>query len=318
MDAQGLDLSWLVRPFWAKALWRVGVFDKRPIYGHIRFSYFGLTDTRLRPSQGDEALARLYDERRMARRFYLFENLTLPSLMAQTDKDFTTVILSSDVMPDRYKERLSALAARLPGAVVEYSANRRGDLALRKFIVQAAAPQLRGTSVHFRLDDDDALAFSYIERLRKLTQTLSPSTHLSFPSGIMLFPAGPTAPVGTSMLHQRFLTAIGLATVNGGSFQKNPFQMMHSNVWTRWPVVSDPSFPAFIRTQHFENDTAAKQDRIISGLQRERRSRRAERHAAAVDKALAAQFPFISRERLDGLIGGCEGIQGMDDLSPPP
>jgi hypothetical protein len=292
------------------------VFDRRPIYGHIRFSYYGVTDTRLKPTADGEALARLYDDRRMARRFFLFENLTLPSLIAQTDKDFTTVILSSDVMPDRYKERLSALAARLPGAIVEYSASRRGDLALQKFMTRAAEPKSRGSSVHFRLDDDDALAFTYIERLRMLTQTVSPSTHLSFPSGIMLFPAKPTAPLGTSMLHQRFLTAIGLATVNGGSFHKNPFQMMHSNVWTRWPLVSDPSFPAFIRTQHFENDTAAKQDRIIADMQRERGSRRAARHAAEVDSALAAQFPFIDRERLDALIGECEAIQGMDALPP--
>jgi Putative rhamnosyl transferase len=292
------------------------VFDTRPIYAHIRFSFYGWTDTKLRPDDDGSALARLYDETRMARRFFLFENLTLPSLVAQTDKDFTTVILSSDVMPDRFKERLSKVTTRLPGAVVEYSPHRRGDTALHKYMVAASEPRLRGISVHFRLDDDDAVGFTYVERLRKLTQGLSPSTHISFPSGIMLFPARSDEPVGTSMLHQRFLTAIGLATVNGRDFFKNPFQMMHSNVWTRWPVVSDPSFPAFIRTQHFENDTLAKQDRIIVGLQRERGSRRAARHAAAVDAALAAQFPFIDRETLDGLIGRCEAVRSMGDLDP--
>jgi Putative rhamnosyl transferase len=292
------------------------VFDPRPIFGHVRFSFYGFTDTRLRPTEDGTALARLYDETRMARRFFLFENLTLPSLMAQTDKNFTTVILTSDVMPDRFKARLSALAARLPGAVVDYSPHRRGDLALRQHMVGAAAPRQLGTSVHFRLDDDDALAAGYVARLRKLAQGVSPSTHLTFPSGIMLFPASPDAPQGVSMLHQRFLTAIGLATVNGPGFNKNPFQMMHSNVWTRWPVVSDPSFPAFIRTQHYDNDTAAKQDRIISGLQRERGSRRAARHASAVDAALSAHFPFIDRDTLDGLIARCEAVQSMADLDP--
>jgi Putative rhamnosyl transferase len=293
-----------------------GVFDHRPIFGHVRFSFYGFTDTRMQPTADGASLARLYDEARMARRFFLFENLTLKSLIAQTDKNFTTVILTSDVMPDRFKERLSAVAARLPGAVVEYSAQRRGDLALRKHMVDAAAPKLQGTSVHFRLDDDDGLAAGYVERLRKLTQGLSPSTHLTFPSGIMLFPAGADTQQGVSMLHQRFLTAIGLATVNGPGFNKNPFQMMHSNVWTRWPLVSDPTFPAFIRTQHYDNDTAAKQDRIISGLQRERGSRRAARHAAAVDAALATHFPFIDRDALDGLIGRCGAIRSMDDLDP--
>lgn len=292
------------------------VFDHRPIYGHIRFSFYGYTDTRLKPDPDDNALADLYDETRMARRFHLFEKLTLPSLIAQTDRKFTTVLMSSDVMPDKFKERLVALASRLPGAVVEFSPTRRGDLAFRKFIADSLAPKMSGTAVHFRLDDDDALATSYIARLRQISQTLPPSTHISFPSGIMLFPSGRDEPSGGSMPHQRFLTAIGLATVNSARFTKNPFQMMHSNVWTRWPVVSDPSFPAFIRTQHFANDTAAKQDRIISGLQRERFSRRAGRYSAAVEATLAQHFPFITRDRLDGLIGENRAIQGMADLPP--
>lgn len=292
------------------------MFDHRPIYGHIRFSFYGYTDTRLKPDPDDNALAELYDETRMARRFHLFENLTLPSLIAQTDRKFTTVLMSSDVMPDRFKQRLVALASRLPGAVVEFSPTRRGDLAFQKFIADSLAPKMSGTAVHFRLDDDDALATSYIARLRQISQTLPPSTHISFPSGIMLFPSGRDEPSGGSMPHQRFLTAIGLATVNSARFTKNPFQMMHSNVWTRWPVVSDPSFPAFIRTQHFANDTAANQDRIISGLQRERFSRRAGRYSAAVETILAQHFPFITRERLDGLIGENRAIQGMAELPP--
>ncbi len=292
------------------------MFDYRPIYGHIRFSFYGFTDTRLKPDEDDSALAELYDETRMARRFFLFENLTLPSLIAQTDRDFTTVLMSSDVMPDRFKDRLVAVAARLPGAIVEFSASRRGDLAFRKFIVESLAPRMSGTAVHFRLDDDDALAMSYIARLRQISQTLPPSTHISFPSGIMLFPSGREEPSGASMPHQRFLTAIGLATVNSAKFTKNPFQMMHSNVWTRWPVVSDPSFPAFIRTQHFANDTAAKQDRIISGLQRERFSRRATRYTTAVETMLAQHYPFLTRERLDGLLGESLAIRGMADLPP--
>lgn len=316
MAAEFLDSAALPGPSGTSVNGEARVFDYRPIYGHIRFSYYGITDTRLKPTPDDSALAELYNETRMARRFHLFENLTLPSLIAQTDRRFTTVIMSSDVMPDRFKERLVALAARLPGAVVEFSTERRGDLAFRKFMGESLAPRVRGTAVHFRLDDDDALAKSYIARLRQISQTLPPSTHISFPTGIMLFPSGRDEPLGASMPHQRFLTAIGLATVNSAKFTKNPFEMMHSNVWTRWPVISEPSFPAFIRTQHFANDTAAKQDRIISGLQRERFSRRADRYIAQVEAALAGHFPFITRERLDGLLGEGLAVNSLADLPP--
>ncbi len=292
------------------------MFDARPIYGHIRFSFYGISDTRLKPNEDGSALAQLYDETRMARRFFLFEALTLPSLIAQTDRDFRTVIMSSDVMPDRFKQRLVALAARLPGAVVEFSEHRRSDHAFGKFIIEAAGVRAREASVHFRLDDDDALACSYIARLRKVTHGLPPSTHVTFPSGIFLFPQRSETPTGVSMLHQRFLTAIGLATVNGNNFLKNPYQMMHANVWTRWPVVSDPSFTSHIRTQHFENDTLANQDRILSALQNERAGRRSGRHMNEVERELALNFPFLDRETLDGLIARCAAIRSLDDLVP--
>jgi len=292
------------------------VYEKRPIYGHIRFSFYGVTDTRTQPDQDGTALARLYDENRMARRFFLFENLTLPSLINQTDRDFRTVIMSSKVMPDVYKNRLNALAARLPGAVVEYSHHERGDLAFHKFIVEAAGFKGRGHSVHFRLDDDDAVSVDYIARLRETSRVLPPSTHITFPTGIFLFPASKTEAVGVSMTQQRFLTAIGLATVNGGTFQKNPFQMMHGNVWTRWPVVSDPRFFAYIRTQHFDNDTALHQDRILTALQTERASRRGIRHAGVIDRRLTESFPWIDRPTLDGLLARCEAVKSMADLPP--
>lgn len=77
------------------------MFGQRPIYGHIRFSFYGITDTRAKPDEDGTVLAQLYDETRMARRFFLFENLTLPSLIHQTDRDFRTVIMSSSVMPDQ-------------------------------------------------------------------------------------------------------------------------------------------------------------------------------------------------------------------------
>lgn len=92
--------------------------------------------------------------------------------------------------------------------------------------------------------------------------------------------------------------------------------MMHGNVWTRWPVVSDPGFPSHIRTQHFDNDTAERQDKIVGALQRERTSRRGNRHAAAVDRALAEGFPWIDRQTLDGLLARCNAVKSLDDLPP--
>ena len=53
--------------------------------------------------------------------------------------------MSSEVMPDPYKQRLTAIAARLPGAMVEFSPHQRGDLAFQKFMIEAAGYKGRGT-----------------------------------------------------------------------------------------------------------------------------------------------------------------------------
>jgi Putative rhamnosyl transferase len=292
------------------------VFDERPIVGHIRFSYYGVTDTRLKPDDDDKAIARLYDETRIARRFHLFENLTIPSLLGQTDKGFSTVVMSSDVMPEPFKERLRAVTANLPGITLDFSAWRTGDRAFRRHMLDSLGYRHSGTAVHFRLDDDDALGRTYIARLRKLTHGLAPSTHVTFPKGLMLFPADATKPDGVAIEHRHLLTGLGLAVIANATYNKNPFQMMHSNVWTRWPVVSDPTIHAYIRTQHFENDTVARQDKILDSLRRERMSRRAHRHVAAVDAVLAEQFPFIDQTRLNGLLVENAAIGSLSDLPP--
>lgn len=290
------------------------MFDQRPIVGHIRFSFYGTTDTRSKPDESGEALARLYDESRMARRFHLFENLTLPSLQAQTDQDFRIVVMSSSLMPDRFKDRLNAIMAPFPNAVVDYSVYQRGDKAFRDHMLGSLGPGRNGTAVHFRLDDDDALGKEFIFDLRRISQTMPPSTHISFQRGLILFPASPESPDGAVMEETRFLTAIGLAVVCNSGFAKNPFQMMHGNVWTRWPTVSFPQRHSFIRTQHFANDTLERQDKILGALRAERFSRRAERHVAGVDAALAASFPFIDQTRLAGLLVENLAINSMADL----
>ncbi|OZA07675.1 MAG: hypothetical protein B7Y02_13595, partial [Rhodobacterales bacterium 17-64-5] len=261
------------------------MFDERPIVGHIRFSFYGITDTRLKPDTDGTALARLYDETRMARRFHLFETLTLPSLKAQTDQDFRIVVMTSEMMPERFKARLRAVMADVPNAVIDFSVHARGDKAFRSHMLRSLGPDLDGTAVHFRLDDDDALGRTYIADLRRISQSLPPTTHITFPRGLILFPARPDSPEGAVMEEVHYLAAMGLAVVCSRSFAKNPFQMMHGIVWKRWPVVSYPRGHAFIRTQHFSNDTLARQDKILIALRTERLSRRADRWVATVDAA---------------------------------
>jgi hypothetical protein len=292
------------------------VSDERPIIGHIRFSFYGTTDTRLRPDEDGAALAQLYDETRMARRFYLFEKLTIPSLLAQTDQNFLLVVMSSDVMPEPYKERLREVMACFPDAIVDFSESRQGGEAFHPYMVASLGLETDGVAVHFRIDDDDALANTYIARLRRLSQKLRPGTHITFPTGILLFPTKRGVADGRSMIVKVFLTAAGLAIVSNRRFLKSPFQMSHHKVWEDWPVVSDPGLVAYIRTLHFNNDTLARQDRVLRTRRPEREGSEAEYHESSVEAALTRGFPFLDRVRLDALIGEVEAIRSMSDLPP--
>lgn len=69
-------------------------------------------------------------------------------------------------------------------------------------------------------------------------------------------------------------------------------------------AVSDPSLTSHIRSQHFETDFGALQDRIQGAVQRERNSRHGRRHA-----------PEVDRPPLDGLTGHGEAVKSMADRS---
>ena len=294
------------------------VSDQRPVVGHIRFSFYGLTDTRLRPDPDGAALARLYDETRIARRFHLFETLTLPSLRAQTDRNFSLVVLSSDLMHDRFKDRLVRLMQPFPRAVVDFSAEREGRLALKPHMERFAAASPTGMALHFRLDDDDAVASTYVRRLRLFSAGRRPGTHVTFPTGILLFPAAAGSGLGLAKVIRVFLTGAGLAVISGPKHPKKPFEMQHLRVWQTAPVASDPEIPAYIRSFHFDNDTVLRHNRILRQMREDCTGPEAATFAAEVDRALARGFPFIDRARLTGLVGELAAIRSLDDLPPPP
>jgi hypothetical protein len=290
------------------------VSEDQEIYCHIRFSFFGLTDTRLRPEDHDAAQALLYDETRMARRFFLFENLTLPSLRAQTDRGFKIVIMSSDIMPQRFQDRLRAITAQDGNVTLDFSARRNGIFAFRKHIDGSLGEGLAQTAVHFRLDDDDALCTDFIARLRQVSKGLAQSTHITFPLGLTVIPKAAGSDEGAVLPIRQLLHSVGLAIICGDKFRKNPFQMMHGNVWQRWPVVSDPSFPSFIRAHHFDNDTLENQDKILKGYRQSLAGPEAAAVGIRVDAMLAQGFSFTDQTTLANLLGQLKQITGLHDL----
>lgn len=254
------------------------------VVGLVRFSYAGLSGFEKAPAEPAALAAQLYDPERLERRFRLFEALTLPSLLAQEDGGFETIILTGEGLPAPARERLEAGAARLRGARVvalppmqHYPATQTAfGLAVRKG---------DGFLTSFRLDDDDAIDRGYIGRLRRWSAALialrAPGAPLVIgcnrgffleisPGGNRIYDVAERLPLG-----------IGLAMVAQAAGRENIFRRNHRLLPQFFTSFTEAETPAFIRTVHADNDSGAHVTGVKDTMGQE-----------AIAAEVARRFPF--------------------------
>lgn len=267
------------------------------IFGYLRFSYLGRSDVRLAQLSGQSKTAyrdKLFDGARMATRFHYFENLCLPSLQAQSDPDFTLVILASHSMPPEYKTRLKAAVAAIPQIIVHYADAPHVTDALTP-IIQQLSGDLTEKSVHFRLDDDDALAAGFIANLRRIARHLYAGTVISMPRGFHLFSHGGSAYLTPK---QENYIAIGWARIHKPGDFRNPFAFAHSQIAQRVPSYLNPRRVSYIHTLHPHSDTMHHHARTLPRLIRENPDIETAAVQNKIDAQLAENFPWVTRSRL--------------------
>ena len=147
-----------------------------PAVGMCRFSFVGRSDWRgyqkNRPLYASDEEFRidkaneLYNPERMKKRFFTLERFLLPSLDAQTDKNFILLILTSDLMPEKYKAYLAEITKDRKYVKLIFSKENN--------VNSAFFPELNkireeyGHRIpQFRIDDDDALCSTYVSLLRQ-------------------------------------------------------------------------------------------------------------------------------------------------------
>ncbi|GAB3993053.1 hypothetical protein GCM10029992_03710 [Glycomyces albus] len=110
----------------------------------------------------------VYDEAWFDYRLTLFENITVPSIRAQTEQDFDWLIVVDRHMPPRARIRLEQAVASVSRAtfaeVEHYSDYRKGIVTWSK---ERAAEASADRILSSRLDDDDALRSDLFERIRE-------------------------------------------------------------------------------------------------------------------------------------------------------
>lgn len=235
---------------------------RNTIVGVCRFSYPALSAFRKTPTQAEEARAMLYDPARLERRFALFEALMLPSLEAQSDRDFQMGFVIGDDFPQPFRQRLETLLKRLPGAYLHPhppAPNYKATHSAYK------AADLDGAShlTSFRLDDDDAMDRDFIARLRRQAQGLHPLSGgkpfvIGQTNGFWLETGrrdGADTPARIYDVHER-TPACGVALVSGVKSGLTAYVHNHRDLAERFSTYLDAVTPAFIRTVHRDNDAA--------------------------------------------------------------
>lgn len=232
------------------------------IVGLVRFSVLTSTYYTERFDTPEETAAHLFSPERMELRFHLFERLCLPSLLKQTDNDFTAIVLTAKAMPEHYLDRLKALLRPVPnihchpvGTGKHYRLVKRGyDRVPHDGVSHRAL---------FRLDDDDAVDRDFIARTRRLATGLmtcqAPETPFVIAHNRGFYVRKDDNEPEVFDAVERAPLSVGTAIVAPVDNPVNPYRFNHRNLPQHLNTFTDISQPAFIRTIHDDNKSTPAQ-----------------------------------------------------------
>ena len=227
------------------------------VIGLCRFSYPALGGFQVEHDTPDARAAYLYAPERMEERFRTFEAFTLPPLRAQTDQDFTFLVVIGDDFPARYYDRLMALLADVPQAVVQ-ERPPGPHRPVMKDAINSVRDSRKLPCFQFRMDDDDAVAVTYIQKLREAAQDCRPLLRkhrhvaIDFNQGWIARPSA--AGIEARPTIEPLWTA-GLAMSSKPSAANTIMNFGHSKLARFMPVVSFPGEDMFLRGHNDFNDS---------------------------------------------------------------
>ncbi len=227
------------------------------VIGLCRFSYPALGGFQVEHDTTAARIDYLFDPARLEERFRTFQAFTLPCIAAQTDPDFTFLVVIGNQMPKLYRDRLMDLLSAVPQAVVQEHAPGP-----HRQVMQAALNSVRRDTLapclQFRLDDDDAVSVQYVEELRNAARQLdtlvSTNRHIAidFNNGWIAKPSS----AGLSVVNtvQSFWTPALAISVQPGT-GKSIMNFGHSKLAHHMPAVTLPNEHMFIRGHNDFNDS---------------------------------------------------------------
>ncbi len=264
------------------------------VVGICRWSYPSSPgDFRLTPERLDQARALLYDPGRMEHRLFLLDQVVLPALRNQTDKDFTLVLLLGERLPSRYRNRLLEMVSTVPQIRPVFAEEGKGQKKLARGILRGLRDPDAEAVAEFRLDDDDAVAIDFVEETRRTYADIRPLFAakgmfcIDYTRGVVMV----SEPEGCDFrpISARWWTP-GLAIYLRPDHPKSVLDFHHMKLWRRMHTLMYADKAMFVRGIHHTNDSSIDQFGKRSGRFRLSREER--------DTVLPERFA-IDPERVD-------------------
>lgn len=123
----------------------------------------------------------------LKQRCVVFERFCLPSVAAQTSKDFEWILLVNSETPDEYREKIESYKEICPQICVVYvkSEHNRRFAAVFKQVVQKKATADRVITTY--LDNDDCMGETFVEDVQARLKEYPDKTFLYYKDGYQFF-----------------------------------------------------------------------------------------------------------------------------------
>jgi hypothetical protein len=227
------------------------------VIGLCRFSYPALGGFQVEHDSIEDRIAYLYDPARMEERFRHFETMMLPGLKAQTDGDFTFVVVVGDTLPIVWFDRLMALLEDFPQARIQvHPPGPHRDV--MKNAINEVRGDLSTPCLQFRHDDDDSVAVTYVERLRAAAAdcaglvAANRLVAIDFNRGFVARP-GPEGIHAAPAFTPFWGVALALAVKPG--VQQTIMNFAHNKLNRHMPTVSFTDDDMYVRGHNDYNDS---------------------------------------------------------------
>ncbi|ROU02658.1 glycosyltransferase [Histidinibacterium lentulum] len=228
------------------------------LLGLCRFSYPALADFQTSHADLAARKAALFAPERLDLRLMWFRHILLPAIRAQTDPDFTLLLLLGEDLPEPWRGRLLEAVGEVRQIVPVFRPPMNHRAVCREVLMEAR-DQDADWVAEFRLDDDDAVAVDFVERARRDFAAHVRGLAEEHGSALLDYQRGLVVEAGPEGLALHPLVArawaAGLCLIYPPSEPTALMDYPHHRVWWRMPCVSRPEVMMFLRGAHGTNDS---------------------------------------------------------------